>query len=48
MIWLDFALECGYLDAQVYKKLSSEYEQIGRMLGSMISRPEKFCYEVKK
>ena len=48
MIWLDFALECGYLDAQVHKKLSSEYEQIGRMLGAMISRPEKFCYKVTK
>jgi four helix bundle protein len=48
MIWLDFALECGYLDAQVHKKLSSEYEQIGRMLGAMISAPEKFCYKVTK
>ena len=48
MIWLDIALECGYLDAQVHKKLLSEYEQIGRMLGSMITRPEKFCYSEKK
>ena len=47
LIWLEFALECGYLTSQAYKELSSEYEQIGRMLGSMISAPEKFCY-VKK
>ncbi len=48
MIWLDFSLECGYIDAQVHKELSSEYEQVGKMLGSMISAPEKFCYESKK
>ncbi len=48
MIWLDFSLECGYIDAQVHKELSAEYEQIGKMLGSMISAPEKFCYESKK
>ena len=48
MIWLDFALKCGYLDLQVHKELASEYEQIGKMLGSMISTPEKFCYSEKK
>jgi four helix bundle protein len=42
MIWLDFAVECGY------KELSSEYEQIGKMLGAMISAPNKFCYNEKK
>ena len=47
MIWLDFSLACGYIDAQIHKELSSEYEQIGRMLGAMISAPEKFCYERK-
>jgi len=40
MIWLDFALECGYLDLHVHKELASEYEQVGKMLGSMISTPE--------
>ena len=48
MIWLDFALECGYVDLQVHKELASEYEQVGKMLGSMISTPEKFCYSEKK
>lgn len=48
MIWLDFALECGYINAQIHKDLTMQYEQIGRMLGSMISFPEKFCYKEKK
>jgi len=48
IIWLDFALECDYLGSAVYRELASKYEQIGKMLGSMISMPEKFCYSEKK
>ena len=48
MIWLDFSLACGYIDAKIHEELSSEYEQIGKMLGAMISAPEKFCYEGSK
>jgi four helix bundle protein len=47
-IWLDFALNCGYIDIASHKTMISEYEQIGKMLGSMISAPEKFCYNSKK
>jgi four helix bundle protein len=47
-IWLDFALKCGYTDVQNHKSILSEYDQIGKMLGSMISAPEKFCYAAKK
>jgi len=48
MIWLDFSLRCGYIDAQVHAEFAAEHEQIGKMLGSMISAPEKFCYDTKK
>lgn len=48
MIWLDFSLSCGYLDARDHTELSAEYEQVGKMLGSMISAPEKFCYTDRK
>jgi len=47
MIWLDFSLKFGYIDPQVHADFYSEYEQIGKMLGSMISSPEKFCYRPK-
>jgi len=41
-VWLDFARDCGYLspDTQVY--LTSRYEELGRMLGGMILKPERF------
>ncbi len=48
MIWLDFSLRCGYIGVQVHAEFAAEYEQIGKMLGSMISAPEKFCYAGKK
>jgi four helix bundle protein len=48
MIWLDFSLSCGYLEARDHTELSAEYEQVGKMLGSMISAPEKFCYSSRK
>ncbi|MGH9325624.1 MAG: four helix bundle protein [Terriglobia bacterium] len=41
-VWLDFALDCGYLPAESYKQLVAGYEEIGRMLSSMMANPQKF------
>jgi four helix bundle protein len=41
-VWLDFARDCGYLSTQSQEKLTRGYEEIGRMLGSMILKPERF------
>jgi len=41
-VWLNFAHDCGYLPKERYDELASGYEEIGRMLGSMIANPEKF------
>ncbi len=48
MPWLAFSMHCGYLDAQGHRELTAEYEEIGKMLASMISSPEEFCYEPKR
>jgi four helix bundle protein len=45
MVWLDFSLRCGYLDARDHSELSAEYEEIGRMLSSMISAADELCHE---
>jgi len=47
-VWLDFSLECEYLNRDDYKQLVKEYEEIGRMVGAMISSPDKFCSGLKK
>ncbi|GER80962.1 MAG: four helix bundle protein [Anaerolineales bacterium] len=41
-VWLDFALDCEYLSKEEHDELLSQYEEIGRMLGAMMSMPEKF------
>jgi four helix bundle protein len=41
-VWLDFARDCGYLSLENYKQLTARYEEVGRMLASMIAHPEKF------
>jgi four helix bundle protein len=42
-VWLDFTRDCGYLSEENHKRLSEGYCEVGRMLSSMISHPEKFC-----
>lgn len=41
-VWLDFAHDCGYLTRERYEQLTQGYEEIGRMLSSMMNNPEKF------
>ena len=41
-VWLDFAHDCGYLSQKRRDELTTGYEEIGRMLGAMITHPEKF------
>ena len=41
-VWLRFAKDCGYLDTVRQNSSFKKYQEIGRMLGSMIRNPEKF------
>ncbi len=42
-VWLEFSKDCGYLSVEIYRKLTNEYEEVGRMLGGMMLHPEKFA-----
>jgi len=42
-VWLDFARDCCYLSHERHKQLIAGYEEIGKMLNSMINSPEKFA-----
>jgi len=42
-VWLDFSKECGYINERLYLDLMAEYEEVRKMLISMINCPEKFC-----
>jgi len=41
-VWLDFARDCDYLSKERHDELITGYEDVGKMLGSMIAAPEKF------
>ena len=42
-VWLDFAERCGYLSQRRQLELLAGYEEVGRMLGSIIQHPERFA-----
>ena len=43
-VWIEFAADHGYLskDKRIY--LQEKYDEINKMLNSMINQPEKFCH----
>jgi four helix bundle protein len=41
--WLDYARDCNYITIETHSKLMSSYDEIRKMLISMINTPEKFC-----
>jgi four helix bundle protein len=42
-VWTDFVYACGYISAELQSRWRRGYEEVGRMLGSMIAHPERFC-----
>jgi four helix bundle protein len=42
-VWLDFALDCGYLSRENHDRLILGYEEVGRMLAGMIANPKRFA-----
>jgi len=41
--WLNFAHDCGYLDEVAFNGLIEASEEVGRLLGGMLAKPESFC-----
>ena len=42
-VWLDFSLDCGYLTLEIHDRFINGYDEISRMLFSMVKQPDKFC-----
>lgn len=41
-VWIDFALNCNYINLQTHRELIEKNEEVGRMLHHMINNPEKY------
>jgi four helix bundle protein len=42
-VWLDFALDCGYISKENHHHLTNGYEEVGRMLSGMMANPRRFA-----
>jgi len=42
LVWINFALSCGYINTETNNLLSQKAEEIGRILNFMINHSEKF------
>jgi four helix bundle protein len=41
--WIDYSLDCGYISQEEHDKLTSDYDEVRKMLITMINDPEKWC-----
>ena len=42
-VWLDYSRNCQYINSNKHKELMKGYDEVRKMLISMINNPEKFC-----
>jgi len=42
-VWLDYSKDCKYISSEQHSKLVEGYNEVRKILISMISNPEKFC-----
>ena len=43
-VWLDFSKDLKYIISERYKYFIDKYDEVARMLSSMIDNPDKFCH----
>jgi four helix bundle protein len=43
-VWLDYALECEYIEKEEYDKIYDQYEHIIAMLVNMETKPEQWTF----
>jgi four helix bundle protein len=43
-VWLNYAVECRYIDNQTYESLDNKYDHFIAMLVNMSSKPENWSW----
>lgn len=41
--WLDYSRDCGYITQEKHHEMISGYDEVRKMLISMINNPQKWC-----
>jgi len=42
-VWLAYSMDCKYILKEIHDRLINEYDEVRKMLISMINHPEKWC-----
>jgi four helix bundle protein len=42
-VWLDYSKDCNYIQKEIHDILLSEYDEVRKMLISMINNSDKWC-----
>lgn len=42
-VWLDYVKDCTYIPDKIHSEILSEYEEVRKMLISIINNPDKWC-----
>jgi four helix bundle protein len=42
-IWIKFSFDCKYINESTFSDFNNRCAEVGRILGYMISHPDKFC-----
>jgi four helix bundle protein len=42
-VWLDYSKDCKYIQNETHERLLSQYDEVRKMLISMINHPDKWC-----
>jgi four helix bundle protein len=42
-VWLDYCKDCGYINEKTYSELTKQYNEVRKILISLIKNPGKFC-----
>ncbi|HEY5124207.1 MAG TPA: hypothetical protein VIK14_10775 [Ignavibacteria bacterium] len=41
--WLDYSMDCEYIQKETHERILSEYDEVRKMLISMINNSDKWC-----
>jgi len=42
-VWLDYSIDCNYIIKDIHERILTEYDEVRKMLISMINNPQKWC-----
>jgi len=43
-VWLDYSMDCKYIQKETHERVLSDYDEVRKMLISMINHTDKWCF----